>query len=241
MSDGTRFTDFWKFDALSNGIAIDDSGEVWLGDWQDILHIDAGAGTVVERVHIPGIDNVHTLNFFRGLPLIASTGNDSVFLGKECIFRPRDMGLDGHAYVNAAIPFTEDSVIISLRARKLAVIFNVEQRKVEKTIQLPFLHNQHHPTPYMDNLFLVSDGDGLVIFDDEGRPVQKSPRLDWPRGIKVISRTKVWAVDRHGIVEYNPVINRFTKRILSPLPKPNEMKAGNENIQAAALFDLVIQ
>jgi hypothetical protein len=241
LSDGNRFTNFWKLDALSNGIALDGSGELWLGDWQDILHIDRRTGALIERVHIPGVDNIHTLNFYDGQPLIASTGNDSVFLGKECIFRPRDMGIREHAYVNAAIPFTDGRIVISLRVKRLAVIFNVAERKVEKAIRLPFLHNQHHPTPFMGNMFLVSDGDGIIMFDEEGKFIQKSPRMDWPRGMKVMSRTKVWAVDRHGIVEYNPVLNRFMKRILSPLPKPIEMKEGENNIQAAAFFDLVVE
>jgi hypothetical protein len=238
--DGSRFTDFWKLDALSNGIAFDGSGELWLGDWQDILHIDRRSGEVIEKRHVDGWDNIHTLNFFHGEPLVASTGNDSVFLGNECIFKPKDMNIRDHAYVNAAIPYKDDTIVISLRRKKLAVLFDTANRKVEKVITMPFLHNQHHPTPFMDGLFLVSDGDGIVMFNEEGKPVQKSPRMDWPRGIKVVSRTKVWAVDRHGIVQYNPVLNTFTKKIDSPLPKPIEMKQGEDNIQASALFDLVI-
>ena len=237
--DNWCVTDFYRHGVLSNGIAFDGNGGLLLGDWSRILRLDAG-GRYTSTVEHAGYDNIHTINLFKGDILVASTGNDRVFLGGECIFIPKEHGWKDFTYVNSAYPYHDDIILISLRHKHAVVFYDTGKRKVEKVLVLPFLHNQHHPVPYMDDLFLVSDGNGIVVFNAEGRFIQKSPPLNWPRGIKVLGRTKVIVVDRRCIYEYNPVVNRFTRRVETPVPPPTEMKIGGEVVTGGALFDLVV-
>ena len=236
--DNWRVTDFYRHGVLSNGIALDGNGGLLLGDWSRILRLDS-AGRHVSDMVVQGYDNLHTVNLWRGEVLAASTGNDRVFLGSECIFIPKEHGWKDFTYVNSAYPYHDDIILISLRHKHAVVFYDTGKRKVEKVLVLPFLHNQHHPVPFMEDLFLVSDGDGIVMFNEEGKFMQKSPPLNWPRGIKVLGRTKVLAVDRRGIVEYNPAVNRFMRRLDTPVPPPTEMVRGDERVTGGALFDLV--
>ncbi|MEM0011241.1 MAG: hypothetical protein QXT84_06070, partial [Candidatus Bathyarchaeia archaeon] len=152
-------TGFYRHDVLSNGIASDGGNELLLCDWSRILRLDRN-GKHISDVVVRGYDNLHTVNLWHGEILTASTGNDSVFLGDECIFVPRDYGWRGFTYVNSAVGYQDDIILISMRNKRSVVFFDVAKRKVEKVIVLPFLNNQHHPVPYMNGLFLVSDGDG---------------------------------------------------------------------------------
>jgi hypothetical protein len=229
-SDGQRITDTIKHDVLANGIAY--NGHVYLGNWSSILETDAN-GKILNTISDNGYDNIHTINFYNGQMLVSSTGNDRIYLDKEIIFEPRTFGYRKFIYLNSAVHWQDATILISARLPRQVIFFDVDKRKIERILTLPYLSNQHHPTPYLDK-FLVSDGDGIVMFDIDGRPLKKSPAMSWPRGIKVVSRTEVWCVDRNSIMQWNPVTNRINRRIESPI-----RISGSEG-NGGALFDLVI-
>ena len=234
--DRNAVVDTWKLDILCNGIATDGK-HIYLGDWSAILKLSM-TGEPIDSIQVPGYDNIHTVNLWRDELLVSSTSNDSVYLGKERIFNSKEQGFKTFTYVNSAIPFRDATILISQRNPKNVILFDVDKRKIEKIIRLPYLHNQHHPIAYTDDLFLVSDGDGIIMFDADGKAIRKSPPMAWPRGIKVIGRTKVICVDRSSIMVWNPVTNILNMRIETPIQKPNAV-AKHDDI-GGALFDLVV-
>ncbi len=100
---------------------------------------------------------------------------------------------------------------------------------MEKQIRLPYLNNMHSPTHYKDDLFLVSDGDGVVLFDINGKPIKKSPHMNWPRGIKVVDEL-AYVVDRNTLYEWDVENNVITRSV------HNTIQEG----LFGAFFDMVI-
>jgi len=232
--DGHRITDTIRKDVLANGIAYH-NGHVYLGDWSSIFEMDTG-WNVINRIAADGYDNIHTINFYKDRLLVASTGNDRIYLDNEIIFEPRNFGYKKFIYLNAAVHWQDSTIIISARLPKHVIFYDVDARKIQRILALPYLRNQHHPTPYLDH-FLVSDGDGIVMFDIDGKPVLKSPPMQWPRGIRVINRTKVYCVDRNSIMEWNPVTNTINRKIESPIRISAD--AGKDEDNGGALFDII--
>ena len=225
-------------DTLSNGIAMKD-GLIYLGDWSDILKIDPLTGKVVGRIMSSGrYDNIHTINFYGDKLLITSTGNDRIYLDDEIIFSPKDYGYKQFIYLNSAVHWHDSIIIISARLPKHVILFDVDTKKVIKTFDLSRrIHNQHHPIPFND-MFAVSDGDGILLFNEQ-KPVQKSPPLAWPRGIKQYDEDNIIGVDRKGVFMYNVPKNAITHRYDSPIEEPNSTMHPESKVIGTALFDLV--
>ncbi len=238
-SDGHRVTALHRVPVLANGLCTD-GGLVYLADWADV-HILNGSGTELETVHTRAV-NCHTVRRHRGKTLLAGTGNSAVVWGDEVVFRPGEFGFRPQPphgfYVNAAIPWRRDTVLIGLRSHRAVVFFDVKERCVERVVPLPFLRNLHHPTPFGE-FFLVSDDASVVLFDIEGRAMLRSPEIRWPRGIWVESRTRVWVADRRGIRRWNPQTNAIERSVDSPLPPPSSLPERKGDVQAGALFDVV--
>lgn len=238
-SDGTRVTRLHPVPVLANGLCAED-GRVYLGDWSDVRVLDRD-GQTAEVLHTKA-QNCHTLRRLDGRLLIASTSNSSLVWGDEVVFRPGEFGLAPQPphgfYLNAAIPWRDDEVLLGLRSHRAVVFFDVVARKIRRAVALPFLRNLHHPTPFGADLFLVSDDASVVMFDQTGRPVLRSPEVRWPRGIWVESRTRVWVADRRGIVRWNPQTNALERRVDSPLPPPSSLPERKGDVVGGALFDV---
>jgi len=228
-----------RLDILSNGLEMKNN-EFYLADWSSVMKVDK-SGKIIEMIKGEGWDNIHTVRKFRDQLLIASTGNDKVFLGNEIIFEPKNYGFRGFTYVNSAIPYTKSEILIEMRNLRTMIIFDIDRRKIERTVTLPFLNNMHNATPYYDDLFLVSDGDGIVLFDLEGRPVVKSEKMNWNRGIFVRDRYHVYTVDRNSVYEWNPVNNRVIRRWHGPYTVYQDVKVKDEVVTAGAFFDVVVE
>ena len=224
-----------RMDILANGIARH-GNDLYIADWSDIYNVTTG-----EKIHVEGYSNIHTVNVYRNQLLVSSTENDRVFLGKEEIFKPSDFGFKGFQYVNAAIPYTDSLILIGMRNPKIMLIFDVDKRKIERAIRLPYLNNMHHPTPYFDDMFLVSDGDGVVLFDMNGRPIIKSQQMKWPRGIKVVDKYNVYIADRDSVYLWNPVQNRIVRKWHGPYTVYQDRKVNNDVVTAGAFFDLIVE
>ena len=229
-----------KLDALANGMTMGNNGLLYLGDWSSIFVVDPSTGSVVDNVKGDGWDNIHTIRIFRDELLVASTGDDRAYLGKKVIFDPRkNIDAKSFTYLNSAIPLDDSRVVIGMRNLRLVVIYDVDHDKIDASVRLPFLNNMHHVTPYYDELFLVSDGDGVVLFDLNGRPYIKSPGMNWPRGIAVVDRRNVYVVDRNTLYLWNPVANRIERAWRSPLGIFKTMPVHNEQVVAGAFFDVI--
>ena len=235
IDNNWKINDMWNLNVLANGIAYHD-GKIYLGDWKDIIVLDT-KGKLLDRISGNGYDNIHTINFFHDQLLVSSTSNDRIYLDGETLFEPKNAGYRKFVYLNSAILWRDSTILISARIPRHVIFFDIDKRKVERILHLPFLSNQHHPVPYMDH-FLVSDGDGIVMFDIEGKPMEKSPPMAWPRGIKVLSRTKVLCVDRQSVMEWNPVTNMINHKIDTPIDILDNT-TGND-YTGGALFDLVV-
>lgn len=236
--DGRFWTRFYRHSVLANGLAVD-GGSLYLADWSDLLKLSS-TGDLVERIPTRA-SNIHTLRFLDGKPLLASTQDNRVYWGDEVVFDPKDFPvLQGQPiYLNAAIPFKGHHVLLSLRARREVAIYDLDTRKPVRILSVPFLRNQHHPTPYVDGHFLISDDSSVVVVDFEKGPVARSPPMKWPRGIWVESPTRVWVADRHGLTGWNPRTNRIFSRLDSPVANPMETKVNGEAVVGGALFGVV--
>ena len=235
-ADGRRWTRFYRHSVLSNGLAVN-HGHLYIADWSDLLKFTDGE---VERIPTRA-SNIHTLRFLDDKPLLASTQDNRVYWGDEVVFDPKDFAvLQGKPiYLNAAIPFHDHQILLSLRARRELAVYDLDQRKPLRILSVPFLRNQHHPTPYVDGYFLVSDDSSVVVVDFEKGPVLRSPPMKWPRGIWVESEARVWVADRHGLTGWNPRTNRIFARLDSPIANPMETKVNGETVVGGALFDVV--
>ena len=237
--DGTRFAEIHRHPVLANGLCAE-NGRVYLADWSDVLALDH-SGRLVERVPTKA-QNVHTLRRHDGRFLIASTADASVVWGDEVVFRPQNFGfrpVPPHGfYLNSAVPYRDSTILIGLRSHRAVVFFDVEKRKVERVIALPWLKNLHHPTGFGPDLFFVSDDSSVVLFGIDGKPLLRSPEIRWPRGIWVESRTRVWVADRRGISRINFQTNRIERRIDSPLNPPSSLPERAGDVPAGALFDV---
>ena len=205
-----------------NGIAQKD-GYIYIADYKDVLKVKY-PNEVVEKIHHDGWDNIHTVFFDSDSLLVASTANNTAYRDGEVI-----LGFPGNHYHNSLIPYGQDYYLMGLRTPKTMLIYNKKEGKVEKEIHLPFLNNMHSPTHYKDDLFLVSDGDGVVLFNEEGKPIQKSPHMNWPRGIKVVDEL-AYVVDRSSLYEYDVANNEISRRVENPVHRSS----------FGAFFDLVV-
>jgi hypothetical protein len=238
VSDGRRFVRYYHHPILANGLAFHD-GSLYLSDWSNLFRFPLSGGTPEQ---LPSrATNIHTLRFLDGKPLLASTQDGRVYWGDDVVFNPQDFpSLQGQSiYLNAAIPLEGHKILISLRARREIAVYDLDERKPDRILSVPFLRNQHHPTPYVDGYFLVSDDSSVVVVDFEKGPVSRSPPMKWPRGIWVENPTKVWVADRHGLVAWNPKTNRILRRVDSPVSNPTETKINGETVIGGALFDVV--
>ncbi len=237
-TDGHHWNRYFHQSVLANGLAVE-GGHFYLSDWSDILKVSFD-GKLVGRTPTRAT-NIHTLRFLEGKPLMASTQDNRVYWGEDTVFDPHDFPvLRGQPiYLNAAIPLRDHQILISLRARREISIYDLDERKPVKVLSVPFLRNQHHPTPYMDGYFLVSDDSSVVVVDYEKGPVSRSPPLKWPRGIWVESPTRVWVADRRGLAGWNPRTNRIFAYLNSPIANPMETKVNGETVIGGALFDVV--
>jgi len=203
-----------------NGIATKDD-YIYIADYESIIKIKNGK--ITERIHKDGWANIHTLFFDGDSMLISSTENNTAFRDGDIILKfPMDH------YHNSIIPYGE-YYIIGLRGPKAVLLYNKKDNKVERAIRLPFLNNMHSPTHYKDDKFLVSDGDGVVMFDIDGKFISKSPHMNWPRGIKVVDEY-AYVVDRNRLYEYDIEHNTIIRSALNPV----------EQSLFGAFFDVVV-
>ncbi|MEM3862422.1 MAG: hypothetical protein QXV17_06580 [Candidatus Micrarchaeaceae archaeon] len=204
----------------ANGIAYKD-GYIYLADYNSIQKIKDFK--IVETINGKGWDNIHTLFFDGNDMLIASTSNNRAYRNEELILQfPQDH------YHNSLIPY-DGGYVIGLRNPKVVLLYDKKEGKVVKEIRLPFLHNMHSATHYKDDIFLVSDGDGVVEFDIDGKPIKKSPHMNWPRGIKVVDEY-AYVVDRNMLYEWDVENNVITRQVRNPI----------QESLFGAFFDLVI-
>lgn len=212
--------DYTALNIHGNGIAEKD-GDLYIADYESIVRLHDSKP--VETVHKDGWANIHTLFFDGSDMLVSSTENNTAFKNGEVILKfPQDH------YHNSLIPWDE-YYIIGLRGPKVMLLYNKKTEKVEKEIKMPFLSNMHSPTHYRDDLFLVSDADGVVVVDIDGRMIKKSPRMDWARGIKVVNGM-AYVVDRNKLYEYDPENNVIVRSVENPI----------EQSLFGAFFDVVV-
>lgn len=221
------FEDFEPIDYLflgihGNGIA-EKEDVIWVADYKDVLLFRKGDHKIIGKLSEKGYDNIHTLSFDGANLLVASTGNNTAFVNSDILLE-----FPQNHYLNSLIPW-ENKYLIGLRNPKVMLIYDKKEQKVEKEVHLPFLNNMHSPTHYKDDLFLVSDGDGVVLFNMEGKVIRKSPPMNWPRGIKVVDEL-AYVVDRNCLYEYDVENNYIVRKAENPIRKA----------VFGAFFDLVI-